>query len=761
MANEDDPFSGYKFGTTPVQREERAPVSNEDPFSGYKFSQPFRQGTEEYGPPMPQPEASSEGYKKAVASGAMSGAAAIPGQFGDFGNFINTLPSTAGELGLSALEKSRQFFQGDKPPSEAYTNSVAEAKDVLGSMRKFGEGLREYNLPNMLYQNMPQGVSDYFKEATEKYAPQAVANWVKQGNMPKSLYAPTTQEIMDASNPYAEQAFGVGPNYEPQNEKERIAKESTSFATQALTGPGKLLPRVISGATSGAGSELARQYAEGTGYELPAQIAGAVAGGMTPTVLAKTGKTLFNPTALAKETLGDVGRNYNVESTRPIRTMAGMDIKEAAETIPQRMRDFTKSMTGVKQDLPPLQDLVENAAKAERRRVYDIARSVPEAQSLDNALFANLMERPDFSDAMKEASRIGKNAPHFGIVPPTKTTGGNLAYWDQVKRLLGEKAENAFTSVGDKSATKGNYLNAAKNELEAILDNAVEAYPKARDIASNTFTASNAAEAGMKFMRNVDVFDRALIKNAIEQYTPAQRKLFNVGVMQTIIDRVEKGGLEGLSKQFLKDKIFQDKLRSAMGHEEFSTLRGKVLSENMINKAWEMAQRAGVNNASVSTSPWRTGLLTGAAGYAMESQFLQQALGQLSANGAGVMAVGGLLAGVAGQVVKNVQDRRVAGRMIDLIQQNDPKAFREIDRLTRKHPDLYQAIIAPMTITDIEKSREDREGRATGGRVGGIAERLMNDAARAHKYHQKTTEEILDAPDEHVVKALAVASKHI
>lgn len=62
----------------------------------------------------------------------------------------------------------------------------------------------------------------------------------------------------------------------------------------------------------------------------------------------------------------------------------------------------------------------------------------------------------------------------------------------------------------------------------------------------------------------------------------------------------------------------------------------------------------------------------------------------------------------------------------------------------------------------IDYTREQREGRATGGKVtGSIAQRLIAAAEKAHKYHQKTTEEILDAPDEHVVKALAVANKHI
>lgn len=56
----------------------------------------------------------------------------------------------------------------------------------------------------------------------------------------------------------------------------------------------------------------------------------------------------------------------------------------------------------------------------------------------------------------------------------------------------------------------------------------------------------------------------------------------------------------------------------------------------------------------------------------------------------------------------------------------------------------------------------EREQRATGGKVtGSIAQRLVAAADKAHKYHQKATEEILDTPDEHVVKALAVANKHI
>jgi hypothetical protein len=54
-------------------------------------------------------------------------------------------------------------------------------------------------------------------------------------------------------------------------------------------------------------------------------------------------------------------------------------------------------------------------------------------------------------------------------------------------------------------------------------------------------------------------------------------------------------------------------------------------------------------------------------------------------------------------------------------------------------------------------------GRATGGRTNGplTAEMLFQAAHAAKKKISKTTEEILNAPDEAVVKALHVAKQHI
>ena len=77
-------------------------------------------------------------------------------------------------------------------------------------------------------------------------------------------------------------------------------------------------------------------------------------------------------------------------------------------------------------------------------------------------------------------------------------------------------------------------------------------------------------------------------------------------------------------------------------------------------------------------------------------------------------------------------------------------------------PVAYQTGVSERLDSGSEEANGGRIGRATGGKVtGSIAQRLVAAAEKAHKYHQKATEEILDAPDEAVVKALAVAKKNI
>jgi hypothetical protein len=61
------------------------------------------------------------------------------------------------------------------------------------------------------------------------------------------------------------------------------------------------------------------------------------------------------------------------------------------------------------------------------------------------------------------------------------------------------------------------------------------------------------------------------------------------------------------------------------------------------------------------------------------------------------------------------------------------------------------------------QKRGGRVGRATGGRTkGGMsADQLIAAAERAKKEHGKSTEALLDEPDEHITRALEVAKRHL
>lgn len=81
-------------------------------------------------------------------------------------------------------------------------------------------------------------------------------------------------------------------------------------------------------------------------------------------------------------------------------------------------------------------------------------------------------------------------------------------------------------------------------------------------------------------------------------------------------------------------------------------------------------------------------------------------------------------------------------------------------RLVEAVPGATQVPIQAMRTEEMQRGRE---GRATGGRAPAImtAERLLRAAHAAKLKINKTTEQILDQPDEAVVKALDIAQRHI
>jgi hypothetical protein len=101
-----------------------------------------------------------------------------------------------------------------------------------------------------------------------------------------------------------------------------------------------------------------------------------------------------------------------------------------------------------------------------------------------------------------------------------------------------------------------------------------------------------------------------------------------------------------------------------------------------------------------------------------------------------------------------------------------PSAVRTVQpvatQLVRIRPEIESEVIGSVTPMEEEAPYfpgpgEERRGRATGGfvRRGMTADQLIAAADRAKKQNQQTSKKILDAPDEHVAKALEIANQNI
>jgi len=86
--------------------------------------------------------------------------------------------------------------------------------------------------------------------------------------------------------------------------------------------------------------------------------------------------------------------------------------------------------------------------------------------------------------------------------------------------------------------------------------------------------------------------------------------------------------------------------------------------------------------------------------------------------------------------------------------------------LARQRPEIIAPAVSAATPVQEERPYfpgEERSGRASGGRInrGMTAQMLIEAVERAKAEGQKTTEPILDQPDERVVRALKVANENI
>lgn len=623
---------------------------------------------------------------------------------------------------------------------------------------------------------------------------------------------PTYKGVTETFKPAMKAAGADILAYEPQTGYGKVASSAAEFGSQGVPGAVRTMAgRVTTGAAAGAGSEFAAMSSQDPDSEGYNRLVGALAGAGAGAVASSVAGRLFNavkawalPTGVAQNQLTamvseDIRRGLSPLSVEQLQAAAergtpvtlldlaspatmkklGISAEKApaAEAAAARYNDFLKdrardtservsgALEGVIQaplNAPALQQTIEEAGKRTRDAVYTITKAAPAAQSIPMAVIgADLIKRPIIQQAMRDATETAMNNPAWGIVSPSASAQGNLAFWDQVKRELDSKIKAAAAPAQPNESVLAT-AQANKSDLVRRLDAIVPEYPKARDIASETFGAASAPEAGYLYFKNMNAFKRAEANKALNSMTPEQKDSFRIGFAHSL-DEVAKqpGGVSSLAKKFTSDRNFKERAVNVLGKDRYDEIQGVVLSENLLSKAKELRfieQSSGLGGASIAGA---------AAGAATEAAMAGSMV--LSPQALTSVVLGAAIAG-GGKAFLNAMERQVAAKIVPMA--TDPASAQELGRLASLSPIVAQVLnklvdrMNNKIITggSAAVTSQDRPARATGGRTGAgamTADMLVKAAERARKSIGEGTKSILSAPDESVVKALAIANEKI
>lgn len=619
--------------------------------------------------------------------------------------------------------------------------------------------------------------------------------------------------------------------YEPYYKGSQYAGTAAEAATTAIPGKFSTLgQRVVQGIVGGLGTEAAGQLAEAygpEGYDAPARfiggIAGTILGGKAANAVRyfaqgnqQTEKMLLE--ALASDFRSDPNKLKQIQEAAAsgakinLLDMAGPETKaliekyagksprakqilgDIASDLEARTAGAVDSVSGKissvfgrRLDAPLLEATEKSIGQKARNIVYDLAYSDPDAKDI----FSTGIQELSRSDTMKKImADVAKKAsdPDSKIIPPTagkpagastilapdgtpiKTpaqagTGGNLVFWDQVKQDLDDAIEAA-----DRSGARGEMrrLMGLKNRLVTELDNAVPAYGRARDLASETFGAASAPRAGYNFVRNISVWDNAKVADALKKFTPESRKLFQEGAAASVQDMIETKGISHVAKM-MNLPMHQQRMRLALGDKLFDTINGRLQAENLLSKTKGLTAMA---SGSSDLPPLIGGTIgtMGAAGLnvlesgAIFSPDPKYIFGALA--GAGL--------GKGGQIILSARQQALANKLLTLAQKGDEASILELGRLAksktevREFLDFFNSALEQATLSyaramqppQYETRLESREGRASGGRTSSkAAEALLRDLKRRKVMMANKTEQMLSLPDDAVVQALDAAKR--
>ena len=363
---------------------------------------------------------------------------------------------------------------------------------------------------------------------------------------------------------------------------------------------------------------------------------------------------------------------------------------------------------------------------------------------------------------------------------PDKEIPANLNYWQQVKTELDKEIQKTLRGTSTNNFDLA-ALQDAKSKLVERLKSLVPSYETALDTSSALYKSSNAVEAGYNALKNMDSFDNATVIKAASKMTPQQAQMFSEGAGSYVKDLIAEKGPDGFLKTLDDPNVLQ-RTKSALGEEKFNVIYGKAKSESLLSKTQALSQSAIKPTTTVGN------LITGGAGAAIAETGKAILSGNIPSNPIDVaVSLGGAVATLGAKGIYSAAESHIADKFVKLASSTDPKDLEKFGDLIQNNSVAKSfwektAYGAQQQFLRVQQAQRDAAennqnnstkkpfqiapmARASGGRVKKSHEFLVNRLMKLAEYAKKDenthTKSLLGANDEAVVRALAIAQKHI
>lgn len=370
----------------------------------------------------------------------------------------------------------------------------------------------------------------------------------------------------------------------------------------------------------------------------------------------------------------------------------------------RRFAEWIRNKIGGKDTQGVLDDLAL-AARAANAPKYRRAYAIGD-QKFPGGIWSPKLEQLMSSDALPEAAqrvmKTGKDravAEGMGGFNPQVTFNNgmlqvdrgkgvmaypDLRFWDMIQRDLRDAASAAYKEGRNE---RGSAIKELRRQLVAELDAKVPEFEQARSTAARFFGATDAAEAGEKFvMKNVNLQEAA---RELAKLNPAERELFRVSFMSELADKIfnSSNSMDIINAAFVSSPAAKAKIVLAMGAQtanEFEALMRVEARVDLLRKA------LGNSQTSRFMSNLGHGVAHGGGAATAVGVFEAAKEGDISPYH---IFFGAVLLGGARSAAHRI-DARTAERVAEMLLSQNPKVLQQGVRLVASDPKLLNALRA-------------------------------------------------------------------